>query len=336
MIETPVILLVFNRPRQTREVFRAIADAQPRRLLIIADGPRDGRPGEEQLCQQVRAIVQDIAWPCEFSTNFSPINLGCGQRVISGLDWAFSLVEEAIVLEDDCVPVPEFFQFCTELLIRYRHDSRVGMISGDNFVTPFCKTDYSYYFSRQVHIWGWATWRRAWKLYDARLEYWDAIKREGLLNEAFARKAEIRYWSEIFQSMRDGTGPDTWDHQWGYTVLVNNLLSVVPAVNLVQNIGFGPDATHTREGSAPAASNGAGDNLFPLRHPPSMIPRRSFDTLEHDILRIPTRSGRVRSRIRLLVSRLAELRAYGQREERIIVPGKHLPLKGESAHGSEW
>src|SRR3984957_7071371 len=152
-VNTPVVLIVFNRPEKTRLVFDAIAKVRPSTLLVIADGPRQDRPGENELCQEVRDIVQRGDWPGVVQTNLAATNLGCRERVISGLNWAFSLVEEAIILEDDCLPDPSFFQFCDELLAKYRGDPRVAAISGSNLVAEHIKTEDSYYFSQLGGIW---------------------------------------------------------------------------------------------------------------------------------------------------------------------------------------
>ena len=275
-LQAPVAFFVFRRPDTTRRVFEAIAKARPTRVLLIADGPRDGRAGEAEACEEVRQIVTRVDWPCEVTTNFADHNLGCGERVITGLNWVFSQVEEAIILEDDCLPDPSFFPFCQELLAKYRGDSRIAYISGDSLVGRHPKLADSYYFSRVGGIWGWATWRSEWQRYDRHLAEWPALKESGILGEIFDDPRMVRFWTQIFTSMHEKTGPDTWDHQWVYTGLKNNSLAIVPTVNLITNIGFGKDATHTIHTDArfilPAASM-----EFPLRHPSSLIPLRSLD-----------------------------------------------------------
>ena len=275
-LTTPVVFLVFNRPATTRRVFEAISQARPSRLLIVADGPRRTDEGEEERCRQVRDVVRAINWPCQLETNFADENLGCQERVISGLNWAFSRVDEAVILEDDCLPHPTFFRFCQELLERYRNDSRVAMISGDSFVEKAGRSHSSYYFSRMAHIWGWATWRSAWQRYDRRLEQWPRVKDSGMLDEIMDHPRIVRHWTRIFDQMYTGTGPNTWDYQWTYTLLINNALSIVPRVNLVENIGFSIEGTHTSAGD-PAYVLPARPMEFPLRDPVSMVPSRSLD-----------------------------------------------------------
>ena len=246
---TPIGLLVFNRPELTEVVFREIARVKPERLFIIADGPRSQQ--EEQKCRRVREIVGKVDWDCDVRTDFSVRNLGCGRRESSGFSWVFSQVEEAIFLEDDTLPDPSFFRFCQELLDRYRHDSRIMQISGNNFEPSLRRTPYSYYFSRYPHCWGWASWRHAWNYYDYNMKSWPEFKAAGLLSSLFDNPEEVRYWTSVFD--RTYANPinqvaDTWDYQWVYAMLSQNGLSVNPNDNLVTNIGFGhPDAVHTKE-----------------------------------------------------------------------------------------
>jgi hypothetical protein len=295
--ETPVALFVFNRPHTTRRVFEAIAKIRPARLLLIADGPRPDKAGEAKACQQVREIIGRVDWPCEIATNFAASNLGCQERMISGLDWVFSLAEEAIILEDDCLPDLSFFPFCQELLEKYRGDSRVSYISGDNLVAEYLNTHESYYFSRIGGIWGWATWRSEWQRYDRHLSDWPKLRNEGMLAEVFDDPQAVAHWTRIFDSMHENTGPNTWDYQWLYAGLKNNSLTVVPRVNLVTNIGFGPDATHTTEKDARLMPPSA-PMKFPLRHPSSFIPLRSMDRYRvHDMISRPI-LARVSGKIR--------------------------------------
>ncbi|MGC1799486.1 MAG: hypothetical protein WA701_03795, partial [Solirubrobacterales bacterium] len=183
---TPVAMLIFNRPETTARVFERVREARPPKLLVVADGPRADRPGEAGRCREARAVVEAVDWPCELMTDYSEVNLGCGKRISSGLDWVFDSVEEAIVLEDDCLPHPSFFRFCEELLKRYRAEERVVHVSGDNFQSAGRaggavgrllrlagrSWSPSYYFSRYAHVWGWASWRRAWSDYDFEMTAW--------------------------------------------------------------------------------------------------------------------------------------------------------------------
>lgn len=277
--DTPIVLVVFNRPDHTEVVFRRVAEMRPARLLIIADGPRADRAGESAICERVRTITTQVDWPCEVLTNFSATNMGCRKRLISGLNWVFDQVEEAIILEDDILPDHSFFRFCEEMLLRFRHDSRISMVTGFNIVQDHYSMEWSYFYSQLTHIWGWATWRRSWVRYDEHLTNWPAIKATGMMRELFSRPEQRRFWTSVFDQMHGGGGPDTWDFQWVYTNLINRGLAITPRTNLIKNIGFGPGATHThRAEDAPAVV--AGTMSFPLLHPPAMIPLRELDELD--------------------------------------------------------
>lgn len=238
---TPVAFLIFNRPDTTAQVFAQIAKAKPRQLLVVADGPRADRPGEVEKCLATRAIIEQVNWPCEVLTNYAEANLGCKQRISSGLDWVFDIVEEAIILEDDCVPELSFFSFCEALLEQYRDDERVMMISGTNYLLQLDIPE-SYVFSRYFAIWGWATWRRAWRKYDINLTDWPALKTQGQLDYFFAQRYMRKFLGAMFDAVYRQQ-LDTWDVQWFYSCLFNNGLSIVPKMNLVSNIGI--TGTHT-------------------------------------------------------------------------------------------
>ena len=278
-LETPVALIVFNRPRLTRAVFERIAEARPQRLFLIADGPRPTRAGEAQLCAEVREIVSAVDWPCEVHTNFAEGNLGCRQRIVSGLDWLFEQVDEAIILEDDILPDPSFFRYCQEMLERYRDDDRVSMITGFNIGAEEATVPESYYFSAMTHIWGWATWRRAWQHYDEHMSGWPEAKRSGALRRAFPANSAMRYWTPILEGMYRGVGPNTWDYQWMFTNIVRGSLSVTPRVNLIENVGFGADATHVTDSSgAPRVK--VKELQFPLKHPAEVAASKELDAID--------------------------------------------------------
>jgi hypothetical protein len=281
-MKTPIAFIIFNRPDTTEKVFEAIRQAKPSILLVIADGARKDKLGEAEKCNATRAIIDGVDWECEVRTNYSDVNLGCGKRVSSGIDWVFQEVEEAIILEDDCLPHPTFFQFCDELLEYYRHDSRIMAISGDNFQNGRKYTDASYYFSRYMHVWGWATWRRAWKHYDFTMTKWPEIKDGGFLKSVLERKELIVYWTMIFDMMHKSE-IDTWDHQWAFACWNQNGLNIVPEVNLVSNIGFTADATHTKRDS-PLANIPVCPVQFPLAHPKFVMRNAASDTFEENAL----------------------------------------------------
>lgn len=283
-MNTPLAFIVFNRPETTLRVFELIRQIAPTRLFIIADGPRGERGGEDKLCAEVRAIVENITWPCDVQRNYSDNNMGCKHRVSSGLDWLFSNVEEAIILEDDCLPDPSFFPFCEELLSKFRNDERIGHISGINFQFEQKQSDDSYYFSRYPHVWGWATWRRAWQDYDVKMKYWPLCKSESRLLDVFGDERLTSYWEKVFSQVHDGL-IDTWDYQWTFTALINSRLSITPQYNLVSNIGFGEQATHTIKEDC--TSNIPTSIMeFPLKHPKTVLRDRISD-FRTDLLYLP-------------------------------------------------
>lgn len=273
-LKTPVCLMIFNRPDTTQQVFNTIRQVKPEKLLVIADGPRPNVNGEFQKCAATRAIINQVDWECEVLTHYSDINLGCRHQVSSGLNWVFNTVEEAIILEDDCLPDITFFRFCEELLERYRHDPRIMAISGNNFQFGQNQQEASYYFSRYNHIWGWATWRRAWKFYDLDMKLWPTIKEKQSLQDILENPEIVAYCSRIFQAAYEGF--NTWDYAWTFACWINNGLTILPHVNLVSNIGFREDATHTKRESRfanlPRQAMG-----FPLRHPTVVMRNRQAD-----------------------------------------------------------
>lgn len=279
MLKVPVAFIIFNRPDTTDRVFQAIRQAQPQKLFVIADGPRGDRPGEAEKCAAARAVIDQVDWDCEVLTNYSEVNLGCKIRVSSGIDWVFSQVEEAIILEDDCLPAPSFFAFCQVLLDRYRHDERIMAISGNNFQNAQSRTDYSYYFSRYNHIWGWASWRRAWQHYDVDLKTWPEFLHSSLIKSVCDDELEQQFWTYNFQKVHSGD-VDTWDYQWTYTCWTQGGLSILPNVNMVSNIGFGPSATHTQKNSAIA--NMPAQDIWKITDPPFIVRHKEADKYTFD------------------------------------------------------
>ncbi len=242
----PVAFFVFNRPDLTRKVFERIRVARPRKLLLIADGPRPHVPSDAGRCEEVLSIVSHPDWICEVLTNFSDHNMGCKRRLSSGLDWVFEQCPEAIVLEDDCIPSLSFFSFCSEMLHHYRDDTRIMHVSGSNFQDGHKRGSASYFFSRYPLTWGWATWRRAWLNYDVLMPSWPDMLREEWLRTVLKDRREYRYWNEIFTRQYAGM-INTWDYQWIYACWRSGGLAIQPDRNLVSNIGAGEDATHFRD-----------------------------------------------------------------------------------------
>ena len=276
-LKTPVAFVIFKRPETTRRVFEAIRQAKPAKLLVIADGPRDRVPGEAEECAVTRKIVEDIDWDCEVLKNYSPVNLGCKKRVSSGLDWVFDNVEEAIILEDDCLPDPTFFSFCENLLEKYRDDSRIFSISGQNLLFGQKRTEYSYYFSRHTYVWGWATWKRAWQHYDPEMKLWPEIKTSGFLHDILNDSQAVKDWSKSFQELYEKEVNTVWDYRWMFACWVQNGINIHPNSNLISNIGFGLGATNTSRKNSKYAEMLTEPVTFPLKHPPFMICDRQAD-----------------------------------------------------------
>lgn len=268
-LHTAVLFLIYKRPDTTKQVFEAIRRAKPPRLYVAADGPKPDVPGEAEKVQQVRDIVLNgVDWDCEVKTLFRDKNLGCKYGVSGGITWFFEHEEEGIILEDDTLPSQSFFWFCQELLVYYKNDSRVMTISGDNFQNRQ-RTTYSYYFSRYMHCWGWASWRRAWKYFDLNMSLWPEIKDEKWLYDILENKKEIKQRKRYFNSVYIRQ-VDSWARIWTLNIWSQSGLNILPNVNLVANLGFGIDATHT---------NCRSDNNFkrmnninlPVKHPPFVI-----------------------------------------------------------------
>jgi hypothetical protein len=272
-LSTPIALFIFKRPDLTARVLGAIAQARPTKLFVIADGPRN--EAEKPKCESARAVLQQVDWDCDVLTNFSDTNMKGPWRVSSGISWVFSHVEEAILLEDDCLPAPSFFTFCQDLLDRYREDERVMHISGDNFQGDHQRTEYSYYFSKYSDTWGWATWRRAWKYFDLYMKTWPAFKASGMFHDLCDTAQECQYWATIFDHCVDA-GDVHWDYAWLYACWCQNGLSIIPHINLVTNVGFGSDATHTSNAADPLANLPLGD-IGSLSHPPYMARHKTAD-----------------------------------------------------------
>jgi hypothetical protein len=244
LFKTPILFLIFNRPDTTERVFQKIREIQPRQLFISADGPRPDKKDEQNKCEEARRIIQRIDWKCDLKTNLSNNNLGCRVGVSSGIDWFFSQVHEGIILEDDCLPDISFFRFCGTLLEYYRNNERIMHIGGANFQDGNIRGDGSYYFSNINHVWGWATWKRAWGKYDIAISSYPELWKQNIFHHKFPNSRIEKFWKKKFD-LAYNNKIDTWDIQWQYVMSVNNGLAIIPNRNLIANIGFDNAATHT-------------------------------------------------------------------------------------------
>jgi hypothetical protein len=278
----PVVVLLYNRPGLTAGLLDMVRQARPRTLLVVADGPRPGVAGDDERCAEARRIATRVDWPCEVFTDFASENLGCARRTTTGLDWAFEQVDRAIVLEDDVRPVPSFFGYCDALLERYADDERIMHIDGGNRLGVWARADHDYHFARHGNVWGWATWRRAWNRYDRTLQRYRTPDARAAIdaNALDPAHRELLLW---FLDRDLASEVDAWDYQWTLARYATTGLSIVPSRNLVTNVGFGADATHTVEPSDLAAAAHTHSVELPLCGPEVMV---ADDELDRDLLRL--------------------------------------------------
>ncbi|WP_448699639.1 nucleotide-diphospho-sugar transferase [Mucilaginibacter sp. AW1-3] len=274
----PVLFLIFNRPECTQLTFNAIKKNKPNKLYIAADGPRASKNGEHELCAQTRAIVADIDWDCEVHTLFREKNLGCKVAVNTAITWFFENEEMGIILEDDCLPSESFFSFCADLLIKYKDDDRVWHIDGTTSQANITAVGESYHFSKYCLIWGWATWRRAWNYYDPAIKSFPDFEKNNVIKSIWAKPEVQKYWLKNFKDVYNGQ-VDTWDFQWMYTVWTNNGMSIRPSVNLIKNIGFDNNATHTKTANKLLKEMKNEEMTFPLQHPVFSLPNTQQDDI---------------------------------------------------------
>ncbi|MEC4005359.1 nucleotide-diphospho-sugar transferase [Flavobacterium sp. SUN052] len=243
-VKSPVLFLIFNRPDVTALVFEQIKKVKPAKLYVAADGARKNKENEVQLCQETRAIINQIDWNCEVKTLFRDENLGCKYAVSSAISWFFENEVEGIILEDDCLPQNDFFVFCDTLLEKYRNVNTIKHIGGCNFQFGKKFGNESYYFSNLTHVWGWASWRRVWNDYDVELNQFKSLEVKPVFKSLFENEIIVDRWFSIYNDLLDKK-IDTWDYQLAISNMINKGLTIIPNVNLIKNIGFGAAATHT-------------------------------------------------------------------------------------------
>ena len=264
-LQTAVLLLVFNRPDTTIQVFEKIRKIKPHRLYIAADGPRIDKKNDEEKINKVKEIVTNVDWTCKVKTLFRNKNLGCKKAVSEAITWFFENEKQGIILEDDCVPNLDFFKFCENLLDHYSADRRVSVITGNNFQNRKWIGDGTYYFSRYNHCWGWASWRRAWKYYQGDIKFWPKWRNSKDWLSYIHDKVEQRYWQKIF-NLTHSKQIDSWAYAWTASVWYKNGLTATPNINLVRNIGFGEHGTHTKSKNS-KLSNMATSELGHIMYP---------------------------------------------------------------------
>jgi len=282
-MKTPVTIIIFNRPDLTKKMLTELREYSPTHLLVIADGPRNSE--EARLCDETRKVVSScVDWECRIEWNSSEVNLGLEVRVETGLDWVFDKVDRAIVVEDDCCLARSFFLFCDELLDRYESNEKVLAITASNFQDGKKWGEGDYYFSRYPHCWGWATWRRAWDLYDSEMSDLDQVIEREALREVLDRERPYRGWIKKFRAAKKGV-LNSWATKWTYACMKHGGLVVTPQENLVTNIGFDSRATHTKNANSKNGFMNSSQVEFPLTHPKavkrqchadSYVERRNF------------------------------------------------------------
>lgn len=276
-LATPVLFLIFRQPEVTRTVFEQIRAARPRKLYIAADGPRPDRPDDIADCEATRAVVARVDWDCEVHTRFLPSNLGLKKAVSSALDWFFEAEEEGIILEYDCLPDPTFFPYCQAMLERYRGDTRIFSITGNNIQADIRRGDGDYYFSRFTAVWGWASWRRSWSLWRPNLEDFDVFLSSKVIASIVADKKGQQFWIRTFEAVHTGLNVTTWAFCLIYAQIKQGGYCVVPNHNLIRNIGFGAEGTNAVEPNHPLARL-ATCELGSYNEPTFFVPDLAADT----------------------------------------------------------
>ena len=272
---TPILFLIFNRPDTTEKVFEKIKLVKPKKLYVSADGARENKIGEKGKCKAARNIVNNIDWDCEVKTFYREKNFGCKLAVSSGIDWFFENEEEGIILEDDVIPNLSFFYFVQELLKKYRNNEKVMHIGGNNFQKGIVRGEHSYYFSNYCHIWGWGSWRRAWKKYDLKMKEYEIFISSEIFERIIQSKNEKKYWlKKLFVAKNNLI--DTWDYQWLYSIWLNEGIAITPNYNLTTNIGFSMEGTHTDYGVSHLA-NLTLQEIKSITHPTKIEIQREAD-----------------------------------------------------------
>lgn len=275
--DTPILILFWRRSTAVATLMERLRPLAPTRLFLACDGPRLNNSSEAEQVAQTRKLIEEaIDWPCTIEKRYSDSNQGCKYGPGNGINWFFSKVEEGIILEDDCLPDLSFFPYCQSLLNRYRNDTRVWQISGNNFAEDVSTVNASYAFSGYTTTWGWATWRRCWIANDLEMRSWPQIKVSGMLKNAFEGKDELSYWTSIWDRLYTDHYPAAWDYQWNLTCFANGGLSAIPKHNLVTNIGFGEGATHCLDIKDPRAELKCGE-LVDLIHPEFVLRNWQLD-----------------------------------------------------------
>lgn len=303
-METPIAFFIFKRPDTTRRVFETIRQVKPKQLFVIADGPRVDRPEESALCEATRNIIYQVDWDCDLQKNYATTNLGLIKRFKSGLDWVFENIDRCIILEDDCLPDPSFFRFCSELLKRYENDKNIFSITGHNHLGEWQSSKSSYFFANYFDCWGWATWRRVWENYDPEMQLWADPRSREKVRSVIADDQQFRNRAKV---MDMAFNQDiSWDYPFFFMSLLNEGLTITPSKNLIHNIGFGVGASNTKSKNDKRSKVVASKLNFPLVHPQSITVDREYDYLRYKKVWRRTAKGRVIQAMRSLKKRILQ------------------------------
>ncbi len=283
MFETPILFIIFNRPKTTQIVFNAIRDIRPRQLFVAADGPRTDNKEEIENIKETRSIIQQIDWECTLKTFFRNENRGCGYGPAEAITWFFDNVDEGIILEDDCLPHPDFFHFCSKILKLYKDDERIGVVSGTNPLVKWKANRTTHIFSHFGSTWGWASWKRAWDKFEHNISDWHGIETKkrikGFINNDSFFVSFSKKFNEYSPKERMD---DVWDVQWLFSRMKNNLYCIVSSVNLISNIGFGANANHTLNSNDKLASLAVFKNGLIIRRNKFKVDRK-YEMLVHEL-----------------------------------------------------
>jgi len=301
-ISVPVVIIVFNRADLAELLLDRLSQFRLSKLYVIMDGPRDGNVKDVDERNKILSMLDRVEFSDCIESQIADDNMGCRDRIVSGLNWVFDQEESAIILEDDCLPSDTFLYFCELMLDKYKDDERVGIISGTNLIESSSE-DNTYHFSKYCNIWGWASWRRVWNNYDVEMNLLNDNNLQNLRGR-FNYKYEYKYWCAVFNQTKSGE-IQTWDYQLWLSVWLNGQTSIVPSVNQIDNLGFGhADATHT-SGLHPAQHISARNVIFPLIDPHSMLPDAELDRKILNLLyTFPPIATRVKNKlIRMLLGK---------------------------------
>lgn len=271
----PILLITFNRPDTSKQVFEKIKELRPTRLYIFSDGPRQSNVTDELEIAETRSVFERIDWECDVRRSYMSTNQGCGRGVSQAIDWVFQHEEMAIILEDDCVPHMSFFSFCREMLYKYIDTPQVMHIAGTRWNEEYNLNDEDYFFSKISHIWGWATWKRAWLQYDYEMKSWKAYKANHTTLKIFKDKRIAKFWDGAFDYVYQQKIKHTWDYQWQYALFANKGLSINPNVNLVSNIGL--VGIHASEEKSVNLNKHTKNWRNSSRYPHTIEPMHSYD-----------------------------------------------------------